>query len=82
MFLNKLEITFQKANKIVIDFAAIDSDKIRKLHQYFPEFQLVYQYVYTMLFPNMVLNIKFAVEDRSKLILHYKDCVDSKKNLL
>ena len=54
MFLNKLEITFQKANKIVIDFAAIDSDKIRKLHQYFPEFQLVYQYVYTMLFPNML----------------------------
>ena len=54
MFLNQLEITFQKANKIVIDFAASDSDKIRKLHQYFREFQLVYQYVYTMLFPNML----------------------------
>ena len=57
MLLNLLEVTYEKANKIVMDCTAINPNKTRELYQYFHKVQVIYQYVYSMIFPkHLALN--------------------------
>ena len=79
MLLNQLEVTYQKANKIANEYI-LHEKKTIELHQYFKEFQLIFQYVYSLLFPKYVnLNQKYKVKNRSKFMFCYKEWVDSKK---
>ena len=55
--------------------------KIVELHQYFKEFRLIYQYVYSLYFFKYVgFNKRYLVQNRSKLMLCYKEWVDSRKD--
>ena len=64
MILNQWNVTNQKATKIVEE----NVQKMKKtvaLHEYFREYQLIYQYVYSLLFPKYVaLNKNQGVQNR------------------
>lgn len=78
MLFNQLKVTYNIVNQIINDFVAIKKPHERE--QYFEEFKLNYQNVYSMLFPKyLVLNKKYGVENKSKFMLYYKEWVDSKK---
>ena len=55
MLFNQLEVTYQKPNKILIDIITINPNKTRELHQYFNKFQVIYQYVHSVLFRKYVV---------------------------
>ena len=64
MILNQWDVTNQKATKIV-EVKKKKKKKERKkkkktiaLHEYFREYQLIYQYVYNLMFPKYVASNK------------------------
>lgn len=53
MLSNQLDVTYQKGNKIVNEYVYHEKKTV-ELRQYFKEYQLIYQYVYSLLFPKHV----------------------------
>lgn len=76
MVSNQLDVTFQKTNKFANE--CIYHEK--KTCPNSKENQLIYEYVYNLLFLEYVaLNKKYWVENQSNFMLCYKELQDSKK---
>lgn len=53
MLSKQLDVTYRKTNKIVNEYVYHEKKTV-ELRQYFKEYQLIYQYVYSLLFPKYV----------------------------
>ena len=77
--LNQLNVTYHKANEIVNDFTSACS--CNACMRNYEEYQIMLiHYVYSQRFPKFVmLNQKNSAEIRSRFMIHYKSCIDSKR---
>ena len=79
IMLNQLNVTHHKANEIVSDFTSACGCNacIRNFEEYH---LMLIHYVYSQFFLKFVmLNQKYDVQVRSRFMIHYKNCIDSKR---